>query len=57
MIGVEEIALKFSATSDEEANRIFRQAVEAGEVGYSKANPTRVGAKLYRSKVWYNKNK
>lgn len=57
MIGVEEVAIKFSASSDEEAAEIFFKLIEDGKVGYSEMNTQRINPKLYRSKVWYKKNK
>jgi hypothetical protein len=50
-----EVAVSFTAASDDDALMIFEGAVEGGMVGYSQSNTRRVNARLYRAKEWYKK--
>jgi hypothetical protein len=53
LCGIFEVAVAFSAASEEEAVDEFYRLCEAGEVGYSDSNTQRGECRLYRSKDWY----
>jgi hypothetical protein len=47
----------FQAASDEEAIAVLDDAVESGVAGYSEHNPSRVVAKVWRTKRFFNGGK
>lgn len=47
----------FEAASDEEAFRVFNDAIESGYAGYSENNPRRIKPKLWRTKAFFSGGK